>query len=466
MKAGVLMSRVHSNGAFLCCQLALAACLATPAHAATATRAEPITPQFSNIEAGRSQVFSVRFRDAAGQPAVGETVRFGNDACGTFPNGGFSATTVTDAQGVGTITFTARTPGGITCWVTASSGSAAHRFDVLTYGINQVFISAVPEPARPQPGQPYRLTAAIMMWDYRIQNVDIAARIVSATDVATLSVPGGNSGLQGEVQFDVMPRALGDHAIELEFRGRTRRVAIKGTYQNAWWGGSAENGWGVALMQRGNTLVAGWYLYDSAGNATWLTMPPCTWNASLTTCSGTLYRASAAWFGDYRGTSFAQSIAGTATFTFTGAETAVMDYVVDGQRGQKTLGVLDVAAGAAPGAADYTDIWWGGQDQSGWGLALVQQRGVLVGVWYTYDRAGKPTWMLMNGGSWINATTFRGTLARATSSPVIGPTYDPKVFAPTIAGDITLVFSDANNAVMTYSVDGVTQTKAISRLPY
>jgi hypothetical protein len=89
----------------------------------------------------------------------------------------------------------------------------------------------------------------------------------------------------------------------------------------------------------------------------------------------------------------------------------------------------------------------------------------MAGAWYTYNNQGQAVWYLINGG-WTSATTYRGTLTRATGSPMIRTFYDVAAFSPVPAGTITLNFSDASNASMTYNVDGVTQTKPISRLQF
>ena len=37
--------------------------------------------------------------------------------------------------------------------------------------------------------------------------------------------------------------------------------------------------------------------------------------------------------------------------------------------------------------ADFTDLWWGGPSESGWGLNLIQHpSNQIFGVWYTYER--------------------------------------------------------------------------------
>lgn len=238
------------------------------------------------------------------------------------------------------------------------------------------------------------------------------------------------------------------------------------SYQGVWGGGPAEDGWGLALTQHDLTLVAGWYYYDGTGRATWTIMPGCSWNTALTACTGSLLNSTGAWFGNYSLAPFLQSNVGSATFSFTDVNNGTMSYVVNGVSGQKTISRLNFVSGTAPSSINYTDIWWGGASQGGWGVALSQQQAVLVGSWYTYDSQGRPIWFVMNSGSWTSASTYQGNLIRATGSPLLGTSYNSAAFLSVPAGPITINFSDANNASMTYTVDGVTQTKSISRFAF
>ena len=237
-------------------------------------------------------------------------------------------------------------------------------------------------------------------------------------------------------------------------------------YRGAWWAGAAENGWGLAFTQHGNTLVAGWYYYAANGQPTWTIMTGCAWNATYTSCTGALYNSTGAWLGNYNPSQFAQNPVGSMTLSFRNASNGVMQYTVNGVSGTKTISKLNFASGVAPSAIDYSDVWWGGANQNGWGVALVQQQGVLAGSWYTYDSQGQAVWYLISAGSWTNANTYSAPLTRATGSQLIGATYNAAAFTPVTAGNVTLVFTDANNAQMTYSVDGVSQTKSISRLQF
>ena len=113
--------------------------------------------------------------------------------------------------------------------------------------------------------------------------------------------------------------------------------------------------------------------------------------------------------------------------------------------------------------ASYGDLWWGGASQNGWGVAINQQYRTLFCVWYTYDTNGAPAWFVVPGGQWTNATTFTGTAYRTTSSPWLGHPYDASALGFSAAGSVTFSFTDLSHAVMTYTIDGVTQSKPITR---
>src|SRR5436190_837281 len=91
--------------------LTLAALLALAVPAGAATSAQMITPLNTSVLGGTTQVYQVRFFNALNQPAVGESVIFSNDACGTFENGGFSQRVFADISGVATVVFRAFTQG-------------------------------------------------------------------------------------------------------------------------------------------------------------------------------------------------------------------------------------------------------------------------------------------------------------------------------------------------------------------
>ena len=237
-------------------------------------------------------------------------------------------------------------------------------------------------------------------------------------------------------------------------------------YQDLWWS-PAENGWGLTITQHGDALFMAWYIYDTTGKPVWVVLSSGTWDAGHTTYSGSVYIPTGSWFGNYDGNRFNAGVpVGTASFRFTGASNAILTYTVNGVSGTKAIerqlfGITDNSP-----IASYGDMWWGGQSENGWGLVLTQQFHNIFAAWFTYDTSGATTWYVMTAGSWTSPTTYQGALYRTRGSPVLGNGYNPASLQVTQVGTLTLTFSGTNNATMTYTVDGLTQTKAITRLPF
>jgi lysyl endopeptidase len=114
---------------------------------------------------------------------------------------------------------------------------------------------------------------------------------------------------------------------------------------------------------------------------------------------------------------------------------------------------------------DYTDLWWAGPAEDGWGLNLVQHDSIVFGLWYTYDTAGQRTWFNFSSGTWTATDTYEGTLYAVTGPPQTGP-FDPNAVVRTPVGPFTLTFSDANNGTFRWTVNGQSGTKPITRFRF
>jgi len=447
----------------------LAALALAPPLVHAAASAQALTPIDVSVLGNESKVFSVRFLDAAGAPAVGESVQFLNDACGTFPGGTSVATVRTDANGVASTTFTAYNQ-GITCWLIATAGAQV-RFNVLTFTRAQVYFSATLDPLKPRPGQAYTVNAMPMAGLYRLYDQDVTARVIEGTASATLASASGNTGDSGAVAFHVTPDArVGDYDIELDWRGRTQRLPMKAPeapWQDMWWGGAAENGWGVSVVQHRDLLFSVVYAYDAAGQPTWYVMPGGSWNTAHDAFSGALYQPRGTPFSSYDATKLAVGAPiGSATITIVDGGTLALEYSIHGVTGRKSLsrqlfGPQDSAA--LP--QDFGDMWWGGAAENGWGIALLQQYRTLFGVWFTYDAQGATTWFVMPAGSWSDATTYQGRLFRTTGSPWLGAPYDPRAFHSTDVGPVRIRFANGS-ATLDYSIGGQAGTLSLSHQPF
>jgi hypothetical protein len=427
----------------------------SPLAAHAAASAYAITPVNQSVAGNESQVFSARFFDASGQPSVGETVTFANDACGWFPNGGFAYTTTTDSSGTASARFTAFAQ-GITCWLVAGAGGAQVQFNVLTYIPSSAYLTAT-LPSRILPGAAFTVSVAAMYGAYNLYNVDIAARIVAGTGNASVSPGSANSGQDGSIGFTVTPGVMGDYQLELQFRDHVQRFPVTvspSPWQDMWWAGSDENGWGMSVVQHRDTLFSVIYAYDAAGRPTWYVMPGGAWNASHTVYSGPLYLPHGSPYSAYDVARFVVGDpVGTASLDFSDPANVQLAYTIGGVSGHKAItrqpfGPVDTSSGLTVG-----DMWWGGIAQNGWGMALLQQYRTIFGVWFTYDASGAPTWYVMPSGSWTNASTWTGRIYRTTGSPWLGAAYDRSKLQTVDVGSFRFTFS-GDAATFDYTIDG------------
>ena len=232
-----------------------------------------------------------------------------------------------------------------------------------------------------------------------------------------------------------------------------------------WWNPN-ESGWGVAFTQRRNVVFGAWYTYDSTGKPKWYVVPNCALPTGVTgtsgTCSGTLYQVSGpTFFGTQFNPSLDNVVAvGSLTTAFTDANNATMTYSVNGQGRTIPITRQQFQSGTTTPAVDYSDIWWN-SSESGWGMVITQQYGVMFLAWYVYDSGGNPVWYVAPDcvvvGSSCSGTAF------STTGPPLGPTFNPSSVHATSVGTITVNFSDANNASVSYTINGSSGAKAITR---
>lgn len=440
--------------------------IAIGANVQAAAIAQPLTPINESVAGNETQVFAVRFFDALGRPSVGEAVSFANDACGYFPNGLFQIAVTTDATGLASTTFTAM-PQGIGCWLVASAGVQV-RFNVLTYLPEYAYLTAG-LPPEVVPGQPFSFTASAKYGLYSLYNADIDARIVPGTGTATIAPATANTGQEGSATFTVTPSDAGDYQIELQFRDQVQRFPVKLSatpWQDLWWGGVGENGWGMSVVQHRDILFSVIYAYDATGSPTWYVMPGGGWNAAHTVFSGPVYRPHGTPYTAYDAARFAiGEPVGQASIDVTDPANVRLDYTIDGVSGHKSIVRQAFGPVDASSVPDVGDMWWGGPSQNGWGIAVLRQYGTLFCIWFTYDAAGAPTWFVMPSGYWSDAQTWEGRLYRATGSPWLAPTYDASALSMTDVGALRLRF-DTDSATFEYTIGAVPGALPLVRQPF
>ena len=133
-------------------------------------------------------------------------------------------------------------------------------------------------------------------------------------------------------------------------------------------------------------------------------------------------------------------------------------------------GMLDAGAALAKvvSTRNYGGLWWKspGGSEAGWGINFAHQGDIIFASWFTYDLSGKAWWLVMSAVK-TSANSFSGTLFEST-----GPAFDQMPFPPigqpggaigTAVGTGTLTFTDGDNGTFSYTVNGISQAKPITR---
>jgi hypothetical protein len=109
-------------------------------------------------------------------------------------------------------------------------------------------------------------------------------------------------------------------------------------YTDLWWNPD-ESGWGLNLIQHASHVIFGvMYTYEPPNRATWFVLPGGTWS-SPTTFGGPLYRVTGPAFTAPAFDPAAVNVrpVGAATLTFTGRDSAIFAFSVDGIPVTKTI---------------------------------------------------------------------------------------------------------------------------------
>jgi hypothetical protein len=115
---------------------------------------------------------------------------------------------------------------------------------------------------------------------------------------------------------------------------------------------------------------------------------------------------------------------------------------------------------------DFTDLWWNSAE-SGWGAQVVLQGDVVFLTLFVYDAQRRPVFLVasdMRQAQNVAAgeTIYTGALYR-TTGPAFTGAFDPARVVATQVGSSTLRFTSPTVGNLSYTVDGTTVTKAITR---
>jgi hypothetical protein len=168
---------------------------------------------------------------------------------------------------------------------------------------------------------------------------------------------------------------------------------------------------------------------------------------------------------------------GFGTLTFTDANNGTFAYTVNGITQSKAItrqafgplpGCMSSAQNILAPPSNYQALWWASPagSESGWGINLTHQGDVIFATWFTFDQDHTPMWLVVTASK-SGSGIYTGTLFRLTGPPFNAVPFPP-IGAPggamgSAVGTATFTFSDGNNAQFAYVVNGVSQTKALTR---
>ncbi len=121
------------------------------------------------------------------------------------------------------------------------------------------------------------------------------------------------------------------------------------------------------------------------------------------------------------------------------------------------------SADIPPVPVNYQGMWWSSPpgSEAGWGIDFAHQGDVIFATWFTHDADGN-AWYLSMTAFQTGANTYAGTLYR-TTGPALDAPFDPNQVQRIAVGSGTLAFSDAAHGTFSYTVNGVSQTKSITK---
>jgi len=245
-------------------------------------------------------------------------------------------------------------------------------------------------------------------------------------------------------------------------------------YTALWWKSPAdsERGWGLNLVHQGDVLFATWFTYDLDGSGLWLSSD--LHEGAPNTFSGTLYQSQGSPFNStsYDSSRFNPAAVGSVTLAFSDPSNGTFTYTLKGVTQSKAITrfvystPVPTCTFGGEGSTNYQDLWWRSPagSENGWGVNIAHQGDILFATWFTYGADGTDMWMVMDSATKVANGTYRGSIYRTTSAPFNA--YDASRFAGTSVGTGTFTFTDGSNGTFSYTVDGVAQSKSITRYAF
>ena len=325
----------------------------------------------------------------------------------------------------------------------------------------------------------------------------VEANLCQGTDFLCTSTCNANQdyapGASCQIQVFFRPTVAGARSAAINVcdnvsGGRSLALQLRGTgtssssppppsVQGLWWRSPAgnENGWGVNITHQGNIIFATWFTYDTDGTGMWLVMSEGRRLTSGSfTFTGAIYRTTGPAFNSVPWGAVAVTQVGTGTFTFADVNNGTFEYTVNGVTQIKPITkqifstpqptcTLDETGTSS--STFFQDLWWRSPANSepGWGVNIAHQGDILFVTWFTYDSTGRGMWLVMSDARRTTGNTFAGAIYRTTGPAFSSGSWNNSAVTVTQVGTGTISFSDMNNGSFAYTVNGISQTKPITR---
>jgi len=112
-------------------------------------------------------------------------------------------------------------------------------------------------------------------------------------------------------------------------------------------------------------------------------------------------------------------------------------------------------------ALSYQGLWWN-PNESGWGMSVSQHNSMIFAAFYTYDTAGKSIWYVASNCV-VAGSGCSGEVYQVSGGTPLTAAWNGAGKTVLTVGTVTFAFADAGNGAMTYSINGATGSRLITR---
>jgi lysyl endopeptidase len=260
--------------------------------------------------------------------------------------------------------------------------------------------------------------------------------------------------------YDVTTR--GSYSVSAQMAGG----GISNNLTGLWWN-PRESGWGINFNHQSDIVFGTLFTYGLDGNSMWLVASDMRKQADGSYLGG-LYRARGPAYYVTQWSPVSLTQVGTMRVQSAG-EGLSLQYSVDGIQVNKSIErqifsspVPTCVAGTASrmNSSNYQDLWWN-PSESGWGINFAHQGNILFGTLFVYGLGNQDRWFVASGMTQGSDGVFRGDLFYTNGPAFNSAAWGSISIRP--VGNISVRFFDGANGTLSYTIEGVSVTKTITR---